>query len=189
MSLTIEGMQEHVEKLGTELGCIIEQAPGEDGMMYVEEEPPRIVGPTLDGSGLAKPTPDRLLNRYGYPNIETRYLVLLHELGHVAHGHTQGRPPYEDKTYYFDNGVLNSEAEAWEWALDNCLLRTLQLVTVKFIHDRCIGSYHAHALAAGLDTPGRRLFNGNRDYVKFAYGSDKTTVAVKKRMLGFCKEA
>jgi hypothetical protein len=134
----------HVKKLAKKLGCKIIMKPGMPGMMYVE---------------------------FGYvegPRIETQadYLVNLHELGHFALGHTQGRPPKEKEQFYFDNGVLKSEAQAWEWAMDHCM-EELEPATRKFMWETCLGSYYKCALwAAGQPS---RLTNGNRHWVEFVY--------------------
>jgi hypothetical protein len=104
-----------------------------------------------------------------YPDACSRYLTNLHELGHFAHGHTQGRPPKEDERFYFDNGVLQSEAEAWAYALDNAGVEITREAR-NFMWHTCLGSYHSHAFAVGYDTPGQTLGNGNRHHVSFAYG-------------------
>lgn len=65
------------------------------------------------------------------PTTQFKFLVLLHELGHIKLGHIQE----EGKTYsnilwippgakripgsYFTNGILRSETEAWQFALSN----------------------------------------------------------------------
>lgn len=152
-----ENLQNQLIDLSLQLGCEMVQQPNMAGMMYVEYEPPKIKVPTIDA-------PDS----YMYPTVGCRYLVGLHELGHVRHGHTQGRPPFEDKTYYFDNGVLRSEAEAWDWALDMCLIELTEQER-RFMWDYCLGSYYEGAKRAGFGVPGQQLWNGGRHHVKFAY--------------------
>ena len=90
--------QEHIDCLARQLGCTVYQAPKLDGMMYVEFG--YVEGPAITN--------------------QRDYLTVLHELGHFALGHTQGRPPHGDQRYYFDHGVLRCEAEAWDWALNQC---------------------------------------------------------------------
>ena len=151
----IEAYTQQVESIAAELGCRVVLLPDEPGMMYVEEEPPRIVGATLDDSP----------SRVGYVGVQSKYLALLHELGHVRWGHTQGRPPYESKRFYFENGVLRSEGQAWEFALDNCL-DPLSEATRGFMR-WCYDSYiHGAIVANGRP---ERLYNGNRHHVEFVY--------------------
>lgn len=168
--LKIKTLQDHIDSLAEELNCIVIQKPGLSGMMYVEEEPPRIEGPTLkDG-----------WRGYG---PQAAYMVMLHELGHVAHGHTQGRPPYQDKQFYFDNGVLKSEAQAWEWALDNKVSSiTLDSSTRELMWKVCLGSYYSHAVdSKGIPT---RLWNGNRHHVKFVFDEPNDFFySIKERIL------
>jgi len=53
---------------------------------------------------------------YGYKNkSEICYLVGLHELGHVVNEHTIG----QERELWYDDHILEGEAEAWNWALDN----------------------------------------------------------------------
>lgn len=146
-------LQRHVEELAADLGIDVDQAPNMPGMMYVEEDPPRIEVPTLEPSVAA-------------PSVELAYLVALHEIGHCVLGHTQGRPPFEDKRYYFDHGVLRCEAEAWNYALDVALL-VLDPVDAHYAAENYLGSYRRAALRAG----GRptRLGNGNRHHVEFVF--------------------
>jgi hypothetical protein len=159
----LKACQAHLEGLAESLGCRLDQ-PERDtpGMMYVEFG--YVEGPQLVEVGLK--------NGWGggnYPDSCSRYLTNLHELGHFAHGHTQGRPPKQDETFYFDNGVLQSEAEAWAYALDN----TCTEITPEarwFMWNTCLNSYHTNAWTMGYDTPGQRLWNGDRGYVRFAYG-------------------
>ena len=105
-AINMKKAQEYIIALAKSLNTVVIQEKDMHGMMYVEYEPPIIEGPFLD-----QPNTER------HPDIHSRILTLLHELGHVYHGHTQGRPPYSNKTYYFDHGVLRSEAEAWRYAI------------------------------------------------------------------------
>lgn len=154
-------LQEHIDKLARDLNTIVVQEPGKPGMMYVEYEPPMIEGPKLIH--------------------QKDYFVMLHELGHVFHGHTQGRPPFDDKTYYFDNGVLRSEAEAWEYALDTSLEEPTY-DTRQFMWNICLGSYYLGAVhAEGKKT---RLYNGNRHHVQFVFDEpDDYFWSIKERIL------
>jgi hypothetical protein len=158
MSLSIENLQGHLDYLAAEMDCDLRQiGPGTPGMMYVEFG--YVEGPTLvEGA------------HGSTPNLESKYMVNLHELGHFAEGHTQGRPPKNDETWYFDNGVLRSEAEAWDWALNASILPEYDKETRDFMWNTCMGSYYSHAKSVGFNTPGQRLFNGDRGYVRFAYG-------------------
>jgi len=101
------------------------------------------------------------------PNIENQidYIINLHELGHVHFSHTQGRPPYQDKTHYFDNGVLKSEAQAWDYAINHCI-DDLQEATRKVMW-YCLGSYYIASVRANGEPS--RLFNGNRHHVEFIW--------------------
>ena len=142
--MSVEAYQEHIDRLARGMGCEVRQRPKLGGMHYVEMG--YVEGPII--------------------RDQQDYLALLHELGHFALGHTQGRPPYDDQRYYFDNGVLRSEAEAWEWALNECL----DIPTYKsrrFMWDYCLGSYYQ----ASLKEAGRlaRLPNGNRGHVEFLW--------------------
>lgn len=119
------------------------------------------------------------------PPIENQidYLINLHELGHVAHGHTQGRPPHQDKRFYFDNGVLKSEAQAWEWALDKCIDEP-QPESRVFMWDTCLGSYYHLGYVESGGKPSR-LLNGNRHWVEFVYDKpDEYFTSVVKRIRG-----
>ena len=136
--------QEHVERLAAELGCELRQAPGREGMHHVEHG--FIEGPTIRN--------------------QRDYLAILHELGHFACGHTQGRPPNHDETFYFDNGVLRSEAQAWHWAMDRCK-EPLEYDSRRFMWDFCLGSYYRGHLLLG--TKPHRMGNGNRGHVWFVY--------------------
>ena len=193
----IDAWQIELEVLAEDLGCRLDQpAPNTPGMMYVEFG--YVEGPTLDGES------------YTYRNPQMRYLVNLHELGHFYYGHTQGRPiekyldkiapGYEpestisgsnyltwSKQFYFDNGVLQSEAQAWDFALDSSVIPFEELLpdTKQFMWERCMGSYYRHAEMVGFNTPGQTLGNGDRDYVSFSYGEPTEFFwKVKKRMLG-----
>jgi len=141
----LQKYQEHIDALAKELNCRVDQKPGQIGMMYVE---------------------------FGYvegPSIKTQadYLVNLHELGHFAHGHTQGRPPKQKEKFYFENGVLKSEAQAWNWALDRCIDK-IQDASRRFMWDTCLGSYYRYGYLAKRGEPDR-LWNGNRHHVEFVY--------------------
>lgn len=139
----IERVLEFAENFGCEIQWI---GPEDGGMMYVEYEPPMVEIPDIVG--------------------QKQYLIGLHELGHVIHGHTQGRPPFGDKRFYFDNGVLKSEAQAWNWAMDVCL-ETIEPGVASFMYYQCLNTYYtASVYAAGMPT---RLTNGNRDHVEFIY--------------------
>lgn len=159
--MAIKKYQAHINELGIKLGCEIVQKKDMAGMMYVEYQPPKIEGPII--------------------KLQKDYLVMLHELGHVHHGHTQGRPPHNKETYYFDHGVLRSEAEAWEYALDNCMDELLP-DSRKFMWNRCLNSYYSHAKALrGRPT---RLGNGNRHYVEFVFDTpDDFFFDIKDRIL------
>lgn len=137
--------------LASDLGCGLRLGPDIAGMMYVEFG--YVEGPDpVTSSGV---TPQQA------------YVVGLHELGHFDYGHTQGRPGRESETWYFDNGVLHSEAEAWDFALDYAA-EDLLPETLAYMRDRCLGSYLAGARAAG-GRPGNRLWNGDRHHVAFTY--------------------
>ena len=141
--------QEHIDKIAAFMGCVVVQKHDLRGMMYVEEEPPRIEGPLIT-TYVSK----------DYPNMQSKYIALLHELGHVHYGHTQGRPPYQNKQFYFDNGVLNSEAQAWDYALENSIDEILP-ETFKFMR-KCFWSYIRHAKESAnkkivMDDPGRNF--------------------------------
>jgi hypothetical protein len=157
---------QHIAKLAKELNCclVIDVKFRTSAMMYVEN---------------------------GYvevPPIENQidYLINLHELGHVAHGHTQGRPPHEDKKFYFDNGVLRSEAQAWEWALDQCIDKTIEASSRVFMWDTCLGTYYDGAIAAiAMNKSDNRLLNGNRHHVAFAFDKpDEYFTSIVKRIQG-----
>lgn len=150
-------LQAHLDRLAAALGCEMKQGAEKDGMMFVEYSPPMIEGPELlvDVAGVSK-----------YPDLSTRYYIMLHELGHVYHGHTQGRPGHEDQTFYFDNGVLRSEAQAWRYALETALYPPSH-ACADFARHFCIGSYWAGAKRAG--TLPTRLWNGNRHWVEFVF--------------------
>lgn len=146
-----------VRVIARDEGCGLRMERGLAGMMYVEYG--YVEGPTIDPVGT-------------YPNEESCLMVILHELGHFVRGHTQARPPFQDQSHYFDNGVLRSEAEAWEYALDTA--RELNLVTEfsdetrSFMWDTCLGSYYRGAVRAG-GRSGQRLLNGDRGYHAFTY--------------------
>ena len=122
---------------------------------------------------------------FGYvegPTLENEkdYFINLHELGHMAHGHTQGRPPQDDKKFYFENGVLKSEAQAWEWALDRAMIKPSPESRV-FMWDTCLGSYYDHYRM--FRNHPTRLGNGNRHHVEFVYDHpDEYFESVVKRI-------
>lgn len=146
-------LQDHLNALISKHGIRADQRYNLSGMMFVEEDPPRIEIPTLEVCPVA-------------PSVNIAYMVGLHEIGHVVHGHTQGRPPHRDKTWYFDNGVLRSESEAWQFALDECRT-SLDVKDCRFMVNRYLGSY--------IDTARRqagrpyRLGNGNRHWIEFTF--------------------
>lgn len=151
----------HIDMLAKELGCKVVQGPDMPGMMYVESG--YVEGPIITN--------------------QIDYLINLHELGHFAWGHTQGRPPHGDKKFYFENGVLKSEAQAWEWALNRCMDK-IQDASRKFMWDTCLGSYyfHGYVLAKGAKT---YLGNGNRHHVRFTYDRpDEYFTHIVKRIQG-----
>src|SRR2546430_1966206 len=167
-------LQKHINKLGKKLGCIVNQGQGQQGMMYVEEDIPRIEGPLLVADGF-------------HPTPESAYLVMLHELGHVFHGHTQGRPPHIDKKFYFDNGVLHSEAQAWEFALDNSII-VPEGAESDFMWNTCLGSYYAGAYRSDGTKHNlrddNRLYNGNRHWIPFAWDdADSYFYSIRDRIL------
>jgi len=155
----------HVEQLALTLKCQLDIDPNfrTTAMMYVEEVPPRVEVPTITD--------------------HISYLITLHELGHVFHGHTQGRPPYGDKKFYFENGVLRSEAQAWEWALDQCI-DNIQDASRRFMWDTCLGSYYEHGYKAAAGNYDR-IRNGNRHHVLFMYDEpDEYFTSIVKRIQG-----
>jgi hypothetical protein len=139
--------QAHVDRLAREMGCQVRQAPKKPGMMYCEFG--YVEGPTIEN--------------------QQDYLAILHELGHFALGHTQGRPPNTNERYYFDNGVLRSEAEAWEWAMNQCQ-EIIEPKSRIFMWDFCLGSYYQSALRT---PPGQPTHfppgHGDRHYVEFVF--------------------
>lgn len=139
--------QNHVLELAKLLNTKVVQLPRMAGMMFVEYEPPKIEGPVIYD--------------------QTDYAIMLHELGHVSYGHTQGRPPYSDKKFYFENGVLRSECQAWRWALTNSE-EEFSTSTREFIWNRCLGTYYSGAMNS-RGAPGQRLGNGNRHHVAFSF--------------------
>lgn len=147
-------MQDHIDELAALHGIVVQQRYNLPGMMYCEEQPPRIEGPSIAPCDVA-------------PSSNICYMANLHEIGHVLHGHTQGRPPYEDQTYYFDHGVLRCEAEAWNFALDECRVK-LSKRDCAYMADRYFGSYIMAARRAN-GKGGQRLPNGNRHWVEFTY--------------------
>src|SRR5271170_6514155 len=137
--------QDHIDSLAKELGCRVDQKPGQLGMMYVEFG--YVEGPTISN--------------------QMDYLINLHELGHFAHGHTQGRPPKNKEKFYFENGVLKSEAQAWNWALDKCI-DEIQDESRRYMWDFCLGSYYNYGYIHERGKP-TRLWNGNRHHVEFVF--------------------
>lgn len=158
------------------------------GMMYVEFG--YLEGPVLSDEKTLK-----------YPNAESRYMTNLHEIGHAWHGHTQGRPielymeelsdyqidqyhELETLDYYFRNGILRSEAEAWDFALNQSIIKEYAPETREFMWEACLGSYYRSALRDGLGMPGIPLSNGDRGYVSFVWDRpDNLFNDVKARML------
>ena len=153
--------------LAQELGCGLRLVPNLDGMMYVEFG--YVEGPHPETT--TRHTP------------QISFAVCLHELGHFYHGHTQGRPPMGHLTHYFDNGVLRSEAEAWDFAFEHFDIygEAIEDETKNDMWGRCLGSYYGGARVAGK-TPSR-LYNGDRGYVSFIYDDpDDLFQAVQARM-------
>ena len=62
-------------------------------------------------------------------NNQKDYLTLLHELGHFYHSHT------------YRTNVLEEEAQAWEWAIEQCQ-DEIDYQSRKFILHDCLGSYY-----------------------------------------------
>jgi len=153
---------QHVSSLARIMGTGLRLVNNIPGMMYVEYG--YVEGPTVDLLPLGV--------NPRYPTLQSRHLVVLHEIGHAACGHTQGRPPFSDEKWYFDNGVLKSEAEAWEFALDSLAEYGEELTESSklFMWETCLGSYYRNAKMVGFNTPGQRLGNGDRAYVPFTYG-------------------
>jgi hypothetical protein len=159
----IEQYRAQIDLLAKELNCnlVIDDKFRNTAMMYVE-------------SGYVEVPPI---------NNQIDYLINLHELGHVYHGHTQGRPPHTDKKFYFENGVLRSEAQAWEYALDKCL-DELQDSSRIFMWDSCLGTYYFHAHIRKNGEPDR-LLNGNRHHVEFTWDKpDDYFTSIVKRIQG-----
>lgn len=160
MVWTADDYQSHIDRLARSLGCQVRQRPKAPGMMYVE------------------------LGYIEGPDIENQrdYLAVLHELGHFALGHTQGRPPYNDDRYYFEHGVLRCEAEAWEWALNECQ-DPIDYKSRRFMWDYCLGGYYQSSLE--LEGQPTRLMNGDRGHVVFTYDEiDAFFVAVVMQIQG-----
>lgn len=154
--------QDHIDTIAKELSCEIRPSGRMNAMMFVE---------------------------FGYvecPKIEDQqtYLINLHELGHMKWGHTQGRPPKGKERFYFDNGVLRSEAQAWEFALDQCIDTEVSNENRVFMWDTCLGSYYWHYLNK-RGQAGHHLTNGDRHYVSFAYDHpDEFFTSIHKRIVG-----
>lgn len=160
----IERYKLQVEKLASELNCRMDVDPKfrTSAMMFVES-----------GFVQVPPITDQI-----------SYLITLHELGHVYWAHTQARSEKDigRHRFYFDNGVLHSEAQAWDYAIDHCI-DELQDASRVFMWDVCIGSYYQHSIQqAGKPT---RLPNGNRHYVEFVYDKpDQYFTSVVKLIQG-----
>ena len=78
----------------------------------------------------------------------------------------------ETTPLYFENGVLKSEAEAWEFALDNSLIEPSEEDRDMML--QCIMSYVRGAEIKHDQLS--RLYNGNRHHHAFYY--DQRTVFV-----------
>lgn len=159
----IEKYQKQILQLAGELSCklVVDEKFRTTAMMYVE-------------SGYVEVPPVQ---------SQIDYLINLHELGHVHHGHTQGRPPHQDKRFYFDNGVLRSEAQAWEWALDKCL-DEISPESRLFMWDSCLGTYYLYGYLTKGNNPDR-LLNGNRHHVEFVWDKpDEYFTSIVKRIQG-----
>lgn len=160
----LDKYQTQVEQIAKELACKLDQKPEfrSAGMMFVEEQPPRVEIPTITD--------------------QISYLICLHELGHVANEDTQGRPPYQSKKAYFDKGVLRAEAAAWEFTIENCL-DDIEDSSRYFMWD-CLGSYYSLGYLASKGKPAR-LLNGNRHHVEFIYDEpDEYFTSIVKRIQG-----
>lgn len=159
----------YLRELADEIGCDLRMAPDMAGMMYVEFG--YVEGPDPYASRVTQ---------------QQAFAVNLHELGHFEYGHTQGRPPKGDLKFYFDNGVLYSEAQAWDFALSHFWMRDEQIedATRSYMWNTCMGSYYRGAVAAN-GQGGQRLWNGNRHHVAFAYDEpDDYFWSVKAAILG-----
>ncbi len=160
-AIKITTYQKHIDELSEKLNCKVMQELNMPGMMYVEFG--YIEGPII--------------------KEQKDYLLLLHELGHFYHGHTQGRPPKESEKFYFENGVLKSEAQAWNYALDNAI-DTSTTESREFMWYRCLGSYYTGYLL-GRGNSENQLWNGDRHYIKFAYDEpDEYFWKTKRRIFG-----
>ncbi len=167
--------QNHINQLAQTLNTKVVQKKNMPGMMYVEYNPPMIEGPLLDQE-----------DNIRFPSWQTRCMTVLHELGHVFWGHTQGRPPFTNKTFYFTNGVLDSEAKAWNFALIQYEMANLpKLTSATRLHmwSKLDSYYKGFLRQAGKP---HRLTNGNRHYVEFVY--DEPTEyfwSIKEKILGY----
>lgn len=161
--------KQYLLDLARELCCNIYLGPNVAGMMYVEFG--YVEGPDPGNSSSYTP--------------QQAFAVGLHELGHFYHGHTQGRPPREDLTAYFDRGVLRSEAEAWDYTFDHFDERgeDLSPSTLTWMWESCIGTYYR----ASLREAGRndcQLWNGDRHHVRFTWDEpDELFWQVQRRMV------
>jgi|GEM_PF-6303048 len=156
--------QVHIDQLSKQLAINLVQKPKISGMMFIEHG--YIEGPVI--------------------NNQIDYLVMLHELGHAHHGHTQGRPPNTNSKWYFENGPLRSEAEAWHWALQT-IEEPIEDNSRRFMWDFCLASYYnEYKKAAGKAT---RLYNGDRFHHSFTYDEpDDYFAAVVKEIQGNLKD-
>lgn len=148
--IEIDNLTNHLHVVAKELNCQLNLSFNLPGMMYVEHG--RVEGPSLHSPQF---TPD------------SAYMTNLHELGHFALNHTQGRPPNQNQIFYFTNGVLKSEAQAWEWALNQSIIKKFSDVAKHHMATKCLGSYILAAKSAKGKT--QRLYNGNRHHVEFTY--------------------
>jgi hypothetical protein len=173
--VTPEEYTAHIEDLARWLGCEYRWVYGGEGMMYVEFG-------YVEGPPIAEVVP----YKYGKNlTAQQAYYIALHELGHYAYGHTQGRPPKSDETHYFDNGVIKSEAEAWEWAMNEAH-EEMHDTTRRWAVTDCINTYRDHARYAFKFKTPSRLHNGNRHYVEFLFDNPDTeyVIGVVERMKG-----
>ncbi len=162
----ISRYRQQIDYLAAKLSCDVKQEAKfkNYGMMYPEWEPkPYIEAPIIDD--------------------QIDYLINLHELGHIVYKHGCGRPPFQHKTFYFDNGVLFSEAQAWNYALDHCL-DEVQDASRIVAWDFALGSYYLHGYLACQGKPDR-LNNGNRHHHEFVYDEpDEYFTETVKRIQG-----
>jgi hypothetical protein len=157
--------QSHVNRIALKIGCRLVQLDNVIPMHYVEHG--YVQGPPIRN--------------------QIDYVTMLHELGHFFLGHTQGRPPHHDKKYYFVNGVLRSEAQAWEFALVHAATIEPLLPQTRRAMDEAIKSYYiAWMNAKGNMT--RITDKGDRHYVEFVYDEpDRYFCDVVKKIRGEMK--